>query len=61
MALGAAALDAYVCEIDEEQIGKSVDDFGGVLSGIVVLVYVSNCRVQNDNVCKLLHTNLESM
>jgi len=38
MVLLQAVGDAAVGEVDEEQVGEGVDDLGGVLSGIVVLL-----------------------
>lgn len=33
----SATLDTFVCEVDEHEIGQGVDEFGGIVGGIVVL------------------------
>jgi hypothetical protein len=33
-----AALDAFICEVHEHKIRQSVDDLGGVVCGIIVLL-----------------------
>ena len=38
VALLSAALDSSVCEVDEHEIGEGIDDLGGVVCGIVVLL-----------------------
>ncbi len=63
MVLLQAGLDSAASEVDEEEVGERVDDFGGVDAGVVVLGEEGRVLVrwegrgEKGGGCLLLHTS----
>jgi hypothetical protein len=51
MAMFPATLDTLVCQVDEHEIGQGIDDLGGIVGSIVVLLQSIDCPHKSHVCC----------